>query len=1065
MMRWIIGSSLKFRLLVIGLAAATMVLGIMQLRNAHVDALPEFTPPYVEIQTEALGLSAVEVEQLITVPLEADLLNGVPWLETIRSKSVPGMSSILLIFQRGTNLLRARQLVQERLTQAHALPNVSQPPTMLQPLSSASRFMIIGLSSKNLSLIEQSVLARWTIRPRLMGVPGVANVYTFGQRERQLQVQVNPAQLKDKNVSLLQIIKTAGNAMWVSPLTFLDASTPGTGGFIESAQQRLGIRHVSPIVTAADLAKVPVEGSALRLGDVAKVVEDHQPLIGDAVTSGATGLLLVVEKFPRANTLEVTRGVEAALDELRPGLAGLEMDSSVFRLATYIELASRNLALTLLIGFVLLALVLGALFSSWRTAVISLVVIPLSVVAAGLMLLVSGATINMMVLAGLAIAVGVIVDDAIVDVEHIAQRLRQHREDRSAKSTAVMILEGSLMVRRTIWYSTLIIALALLPVFFMRGPSGAFVLPLALSYGLAIAASMLVALIVTPALCLVVLRNAPVDRRESPLVRWLHRGYDRVSSRALRSPRPALLTAVALALVGLACLPLLRQSLLPAFKEPDLVIHWNGPPGTSRQEMDRIVARASDELRSVPGVRDVGAHVGRAVLSDQVGGTNDSELWVSVSPTADYDATAAAIQRVVNGYPGLEHKTSTYLSERTNAVLKGPDKPITVRVYGQDFGLLRSKANEVAKMLSEINGVVGARVEQQSHEPTLEIEVNLAAAQRYGIKPGDVRRSAATLMSGITVGSLFEAQKIFDVVVWGAPEIRQSLTSIRDLLIDTPDGGHVRLGDVADVRIAPSPNVITHDAVSRSLDVTADVRGRSLGAVTRDVAEGIKTITFPLEYRAELVGDYAVHQATQQRMVGIIVAAAIGILVLLQAAFGSWRLALMSFVTLPLALSGGVVAALLDGGIVSLGSLVGFFTILGIAVRNGIMLISHYQHLERHEGEAFGPALVLRGIRDRLVPIIMTTVATALVMLPFALVDLPGTEIVHPMAVVVLGGLVTSTLLNLFVVPALYVRFGSHPQPGPATTATPDTRVRMASRMSSLFTPGIDLKARAEEEA
>ncbi|MGH8895454.1 MAG: efflux RND transporter permease subunit [Egibacteraceae bacterium] len=1064
MMRWIVGSSLKFRLPVVAIAAVMMVLGIMQLRNVRVDALPEFTPPYVEIQTEALGLSAAEVEQLITVPLEADLLNGLAWLETIRSKSVPGMSSIVLVFQPGTNLLRARQLVQERLTQAHALPNVSQPPTMLQPLSSASRFMIVGLSSKNLSLIQQGVLARWTIRPRLMGVPGVANVSIFGQRDRQLQVQVDPARLKDANVSLLQVIQTAGNAMWVSPLTFLDASTPGTGGFIESAQQRFGVRHVSPIVSATDLAKVPVEGSTLRLGDVAKVVEDHQPLIGDAVTNGAAGLLLVIEKFPGTNTLEVTRGVEAALDELRPGLSGLELDSSIFRPATYIEMASRNLALALLIGFLLLVLALGAFFYSWRTALISLAAIPLSLVAAGLVLYLCGATINMMVLAGLAIAVGVIVDDAIIDVENIARRLRQQRGDPSAKSTAEIILEGSLKVRRTIWYGTLIIVLALLPVFFMRGPSGAFVLPLALSYGLAVAVSTLVALVVTPPLCLILLRNAPAQRRESPLVRLLHRGYDKAFARTIRTPRPALLAVAAMALVGVAVLPLLRQSLLPTLKEPDLLIHWNGAPGTSRQEMDRIVGQASDELRSVPGVRNVGAHVGRGVLSDQVGDVNDSELWVSMNPTADYKATVAAIQRVVNGYPGLERKVDSYLSERTNAVLKGPDKPITVRVYGEDFGILRGKAEEVAKILSGIDGIVGEQVEQQAQDPTLEVQVDLAAADEFGIKPGDVRRATATLLSGITVGSLFQEQKIFDVVVWGAPEIRQSLTNVRDLLIDTPDGGHVRLGDVANVHVATYPSVITHDAVSRSLDVTADVSGRDLGAVRRDIAERVKTITFPLEYRAELMGDYAARQATQQRMVGIIIAAAIGMLVLLQAAFGSWRLALMSFVTVPMALVGGVVAALLGGGVISLGSLVGFFTVLGIATRNGIMLVNHYQHLEQHEGEAFGPGLVLRGTRDRLVPIVMTATATALVLLPFVLLDIPGTEIVHPMAVVILGGLITSMLLNLFVVPALYLRFASIPDPGTKPAATTEARVRIANGVSALF-GGADLKSSAQEEA
>jgi Cu/Ag efflux pump CusA len=449
----------------------------------------------VEIQTEALGLSAAEVEQLVTVPLEQDLLNGVAWLERIRSESVPGLSRIELIFQPGTNVLKARQLVQERLIQAPGgIPNVSKAPVVLQPLSSTSRVMMIGLSSQELSLIDMSVLARWKIRPRLMGVPGVANVAIWGQQERQLQVQVDPEKLRERGVTLDQIVQTTANALWVSPLSFTEASTPGTGGFIDTSNQRLGIQHILPIMTAKDLAQVAVEdtgGRVLRLADVSRVVEDHQPLIGAAVANGGPSLMLVVEKFPGANTLEVTRQVEAALDEMRPGLVGITIDTGVYRPASFLDTATHELAVALLVGLLLMVALLAAAYFSWRVALISLVTIPLSLLTAALVLYHRGATINSMVLAGLVIALGVVVDDTIVEVDNLRRRLGRRRRLPQADngSTVAAIVRASLEVRGPMLYATLMIALATVPVFFLQGVTGSFVRPLGISYLLAGAAA------------------------------------------------------------------------------------------------------------------------------------------------------------------------------------------------------------------------------------------------------------------------------------------------------------------------------------------------------------------------------------------------------------------------------------------------------------------------------------------------------------------------------------------------------------------------------------------------
>jgi CzcA family heavy metal efflux pump len=1052
MLRWIVGSSLKLRFMVVPLAAGMILLGVTQLRQMPVDVLPEFTPPLVDIQTEALGLSAQEVEQLVTVPLEQDLLNGVAFLDQIRSQSLPGLSRIELIFQPGTDVLAARQLVQERLIQAPGgIPNVSKAPVMLQPLSSTSRVMMIGLSSNDVSLIDMSVLARWKIRPRLMGVPGVANVAIWGQRERQLQVQVDPQKLRRHGVSLDQVIQSTGNALWVSPLSFVEASTPGTAGFIDTPNQRLGIQHVLPITTAKDLSQVRIEDTGakvLRLGDVGQVVEDHQPLIGDALVNDSPSLMLVIEKFPGTNTREVTQGVEAALDEMRPGLSGITIDADLFRPVSFIDTATRNVTLALLLALLIMVVLLGGFLLDWRAALISLVAISLSLLVAMLVLDQRGATFNTMILAGLVIALGVVVDDAIVDVDAIRRRLRQRREataggqqpsgGNGAATTPAAILDASMEVRGPLLWATLIIGVAAVPLFFLQGLTGSFVRPLAVSYLLAVLASMVVALVVTPVLALLLFTSGapPAQwRRQSPPARWLQRGHAAALGRLVPRPRLAFAAVAVIAVAGLAVLPATGgRPMLPPLQDRDLLIQWEGAPGMSQPEMDRVTALATRELRSIPGVSDVGAHIGRAVTSDQVVNVNSAELWVSIAPGADYDRTVAAIRHAIDGYPGLTPNLVTYPEERMRQVQVGTDDPLVVRVFGEDLQVLRGKAEEVRRAIGGIDGVVSPRVDVQAQEPTVEIEVDLAAARQLGLKPGDVRRAAAVQLSGVTVGNLFEEQKVFDVTVWSTPPTRHSLSNIQDLLIDTPTGGKVRLGEVAVVRVVPTPTVIRHDDVSRYVDVTAAVRGRPLGDVTDEVRQRLRSIQFPLEHHAAVLGRYAEQRQTWQRVLSIAAAAAIGILLLLQAAFGSWRLAWLVFLSLPLALVGGVLGAFalnLDGGqVTSLGSFAGLFTVLAIAARNGVLLVSHYQRLQQEEGEHLGVGLVLRGSQERLVPIALSALTVAASLLPLVFLgSVPGLEVVRPLAAVVIGGLVTSTLLSLLILPVLYLRFAPHSQP------------------------------------
>ena len=1030
-MRWIVQSSLRFRFLVVFVAFALMVFGITWTREMPVDVFPEFAPPRVEIQTICIGLSAQEVESLVSVQLE-QALQGLPGLEVMRSKSIPDLSSIELLFKPGTDEIFARQLVAERLVAVTAkLPNWAAPPFIMPPAATTGRIMKIGLTSKELSVIDMSMIAYWKIRARLLGIPGVANVLIWGERIEMPQVRVDPRRMQLHDVSLDEVREITANALDTGILFYSDGAIVGTGGFIDTPNQRLGIRSVLPILSAEDLAQVPIndekksDATPLVLNDVADVVVDTWPLIGEAVINDGPGLMLIVMKYPWANTLDVTQEVEEAIGAMRPGLPGLEIDTTIFRPASFIELSIDNLTESLLVGAVLVVLVLLLFLWDWRIAMISLVIIPVSLMIALLVLNLRGSTLNVMVLAGLSIAIGAVVDDAIVDVENIVRRFRQLRKQGSTLSTARIILEASLEVRGAIVYASLIEISALMPVFFLRGVSGSFFRPLATAYVVAGLVSPLVALTVTPALMLILLANARHEERVSPLLPWLHRAYEWMLAPIIRKPRLAFISVGAIVVAGLAVIPLLGESLFPEFKQRDFLMHWITKPGTSVIEQRRITTLASIEMRSIPGVRNFGSHIGQAMLADETVGVNFGENWVSIDPQADYDTTVAALQQAVDGYPGLFTNVLTYMNESIDEVLSGSKDALDVRIIGSDLATLRSLAEEVEHALSGIDGLVDLHVELQSEIPQVQVKVDLAAAQRYGLKPGDVRRAAGVLLAGEEVGDIYRDGKAYDVNVWSTPETRNSLTDIENLLLDTPSGGHVRLGDVADVHLAPAASVIFRENDSRRIDVDANLRGRDLGAVAEAVKRALQTVEFPLGYHAEVLGEYAERQAAQRSILIAGLVAVIAIYLLLQTSFQNLRLANLTFFTLPWALVGGVLAAYFSSGIISLGSLIGFLTILGIATRNGIMMISHFQHLEKEEGETFGPALVLRGARERLAPILMTALTTGLALVPLVIAgDIPGQEIEYPMAIVILGGLVTSTLLNLFVVPSLYLRFG-----------------------------------------
>lgn len=1017
MLAALIGSSLRQRALVMAIAAVLTVLGVRSAMSAKFDVFPEFAPPIVEVQTEAPGLATEDVEALVTVPIET-AVNGVPGLATLRSKSVLGLSSVVLVMDRGADPVRTRQMVQERLaTVIPRLPAAVRPPVMLAPLSATSRAMKIGLWSDKLDQMTMTEMARWTIRPRLMAVPGVANVAMWGARDRQLQVLVDPVRLAAAGVTVADVQRAAGDAVVIAG-----------GGFVDSPNQRLAVRQVVGVKSGSDLASAVVRtvgGAPVRIGDVAQVTEGFAQPIGDAIINGRPGLLLIVEKQLGANTLDVTHGIDKALTELRPGLKGMNVDGSIFRPATFIERALANLGEAMGIGVLLVAAVLILFTRNWRTALISMTAIPLSLVGAVLALTAFGVGMNTMVIAGLVIALGEIVDDAIIDVENIGRRLRLEAAREQPRSPFAVVLAASLEVRSAVVFASAIVMLVFLPVFFLGGVSGSFFRPLALAYIAAIAASLLVALTVTPAMCLMLLPGA-AERAEPRWVIGLRARYARVLERL--APRSGIAVAVVAGgiLLSVAGMGLLRQQFLPDFRETDFLMHFVEKPGTSIEAMDRITIRASKELTAIPGVRNFGSHIGRAEQGDEVYGPNFTELWISLDETADHDAAVKRIETAIAGYPGLQRDVLTYLRERIKEVLTGAGATVVVRLYGPDLAELRSLAEKVRGALDGTEGIKDLKVEQQSLIPQIQIAPRPDVLALAGVTAGDVRRTAATLIGGTRVSEIYRDQKSFDVAVWAVPEARSDLGALRRLIVPSQTGSALRLGDLARVGVAPAAGEIKREAGSRRIDVTLNIKdGADLASVAQAVERKVKAMPMPAGYYPQFLGEWKTLQESKAQLGWLSLVCLVGILFLVWLEFRSGRIVALVALSLPFAAVGGVAAAALGGGVLSMGALVGFVTVLGISARNGIMLLSHFRHLEREEDQPFGLALVQRGAAERLVPILMTAGTAALALLPLVVRgNVPGHEIEYPMALVILGGLVSSTVLNLIWMPALYLRFG-----------------------------------------
>ncbi len=1013
----LIAFSLKFRLIVLLLAALLLVGGVYVASTSSMDVFPEFAPPRVVVQVEAPGLPAADVERLVTTPIE-NAVNGTQGLVNLRSSSIPGLSVITALFEDGTDIFRARQLVAERLSAESAhLPRGAQAPALLPLTSASDRVLMVGLTSDTVSPMDLRSIADWTFKRRLLSVPGVASVLVFGGDPKEYQVLFQPEKMKLLGVSLQEVLKAAS-----------EANAVGGAGYLDTPEQRLPIRASGGVQALDDLGRTPVafrQGTPIPLNQVAQVRFGSAIKVGDATINGRSGVILVVNKQFGANTLEVTRSVEAAIDGLRASLPkGVEIEPHLFRQATFIEQAIGNLKVAIWLGCGLVVIILIAFLYDWRTAVISLTAIPLSLLAAIMTLRLFGQSINTMTLGGIAIAIGEVVDDAIIDVENIWRRIRLNRRAAAPLPVQQVILDASLEVRSAVVYASFIVSFVFLPVFFLGGVSGKIFAPLGYTYILAIMASLLVALTVTPAMSLWLLPNE--EEHDSPLVRRLKVPYRRWLPWLL-DRRTAVFGAAAAALAAaLIAIPFLGGEFLPEFREPDFIIHVAESPSASLEESLRVGSALSERLLKISGVTNVSQQLGRAELGEDTWGTNYSEMYVSIDAKGrDYKTVLKRVQNALDGTPGVVSRVKQFLRERIEEVISGVTAPVVVRIYGPDLETLLQKAQEAAKLMAAMQGVQNLQVEQQVMVPQIEVGIRRQAAALYGLTPGALKDAVQTAFLGRTVGEVFEGDRFFDIVVRAPETARAQLGSVRQLLIDTPSGARVPLETVADVRFLPSPNVISHENTFRRILVTCGA-GRDVASLTKDIERALAHgLSLPQGYHVEYGGEFEAQRQGQRRMLALGVVALFGIFVLLYLDFHSPRLSTLVMLSVPFALIGGVMAVVITGGSVSLGSLVGFVTLFGIAVRNAIMLVTHYRHLEEQEGMAFGRELILRGAEERLSPILMTALAAALALLPLVVGSgKPGQEIEHPMAVVIIGGLLTSTLLNLVVLPALYERFG-----------------------------------------
>jgi len=1026
MMSGLVRFSIRYAGVIIGLALLVITYGLYSLTRANLDVFPEFSPPQVVIQTEAPGLPAEMVEMLVSQPVENSVAGAVG-AASMRSQSIPGLSVVTVIFREGTDIYRNRQVVAERLsTLTNQLPRGITPN--ITPLSSsASTVLGAGLTSDQRSLAELRTLVDWTIRPHLMAVPGVSDVNVFGGQVRQLQIQVDPDKLIRYNLNLQDVLEAARRAGGV-----LGA------GYIENRNQRIVFNSEGQTLTPEQLGQVTLlhkDGQTVRLADIGRAVEGAAASISAAQINGRPGVYLSVQGQLGSNTKAVTRAVEKALQELAPMLAAeqVKLYPDLFRPANFIETAVSGVKTDILIGSILVVSVLFLFLFNVRTAFISATAIPLSLLSALLVLAYFGVSLNIMVLGGLAIALGEVVDDAIIDTENIFRRLRENRFLANPLPAHEVVFNASMEVRSSVVYATIIVAMVFIPLLTLSGVAGKLFAPLGLSYIFAILASLVVALTLTPALCYLLLARAKLESEDPPLIRIIKRGYVKVLRAIERHYRLVIgITAVVIAL-GLGILPLFKGQFIPDLKEGHYILHMTAVPGTSEQESLRIGEKVAQAVGSIKGIKSVAQWVGRAQNGADTFGTHYSEFEVEIGTLSGEEQ--ARIQHAIretlagkngNGFPGVNFAINTFLTERIEETISGFTSAIAVNIYGQDLDALDRDAQAVASVISSIPGAADVQVQSPPGTPQLTIHLRSEKLAQWGLKPLDVLEAVQAAYEGAAAGQVYEGNRVTGIAVILDPEQRRNITQVGNLPLKNPDGRIIRLKEVADISQSSGRSKILHAGAKRVQTITCNVVNRDVETFAKEMKKRIRTEVqfFPGHYPA-FTGAAEANAQSRENLIVHSLLAGVGIFLMLYIAFGRLRNLLLTFANLPFALIGGVLAAMFTGGWISLGSLVGFVTLFGITLRNSIMLVSHYQHLIDEENMVWGLETAIRGASERLPSILMTALVTALGLLPLALGSgQPGREIEGPMATIIVGGLITSTILNLLILPTLMLHFG-----------------------------------------
>jgi CzcA family heavy metal efflux pump len=1018
----IIQFSLNNRLFVVALAALLLVYGTYVIISLPVDVLPDLNRPTVTIMTEAEGYAPEEVETLISRPLEV-AMNGAPGVERVRSVSGIGLSIVYVEFGWDTDIYLDRQLVNERLQAASAqMPEAIVP--QLGPISSVmGQIMLVGITADTTSPMTLRTLADFTIRLRLLTIPGIAQVIPIGGEVKQFQVIVGRDRLKAFGVSIEEV-ETAARG----------SNLNTTGGYVETASQEFLIRNIARATTIEDIAQTVVTnvgGVPVTIGDVADVRLGARVKRGDASMNGRPAVILGIEKQPNANTVELTEQVEAALAELKSSLPpDVIVNAELFKQATFIEAAIGNVEEAMRDGAILVTIILFLFLLNFRTTAITLTAIPLSFVITAIVFQSFGVSINTMTLGGLAVAIGELVDDAIVDVENVFRRLRENELSPHPKPPLVVIYHASSEVRNSIVYATILVVLVFVPLFALAGIEGKIFAPLGIAYITSIIASLFVSLTVTPALASYLLPNSKAIARaehEGWLVRKL-KGLDRrLLDYTLDHPGKIMWGAGALFAASLLLLPLFGSEFLPPFNEGSLTINVLQRPGTSLSESNRIGVLAERLLLQVPEAESVGRRTGRAELDEHAEGVHYSELDVELAESdRPREAVLQDIRTQLAVIPGVVTSVGQPISHRLDHLLSGVRAQIAVKLFGPELGSLRGKAEEIRAAMATVPGVVDLAVEPQTLIPQLPIVIDRAAAARYGLAPGDVAEQLEAALGGETVSDVLEGQNTYSLVVRTDSATRSSPAGIGGIFLQNEDGLQVPVSEVATVVPGQGPNQILHENGQRRIVIQANVADRSLGEVIEEMRAAVAArVTLPQGYYITYGGQFEAQQDAS-RLLGILSLFSLAAMfMVLYAHFRSSRIVMQVLLNIPLALIGSLVAIALTNRVVSIASSVGFITLTGIASRNGIMMISHYIYLVKEEGESFTKNMIVRGSLERLVPVLMTALTAGLALIPFVLAEgQPGKEILYPVAVVILGGLVSSTLLDIVVTPAVFWRFG-----------------------------------------